>query len=112
MGLTRDQLLAAQRRRIEVEVPELGGVVILQTPTAGQWLEYQRFLGGLDEHDYAHAIRIVAITAVDAEGKQLLTDEDCRELPHTVLVRLSRAAFDLTSTKEVLAAKGESSPSR
>ena len=54
-------------------------------------------------------MRIVAITAVDDEGKPLLSDDDCRQLDHAVLTTLSRAAFDLTkSATGVEVAKGES----
>ena len=107
MGLTKEQLLGQAPRRVEVAIA--GGTVTLQAPTAGAWLEYQRWLGSLPEDSLEHLMRIVAITAVDDEGKPLLSDDDCRQLDHAVLTTLSRAAFDLTKTATgVEVAKGES----
>lgn len=108
MSLTRAQLLGAERKRVSVQIPELGGAVTIQAPTAGGWLEYQRWLNGLDADSLDHATRIVALTAIDEEGKTILSEEDCRELPHDMLLRLARAAFDLTKVATVENAKGES----
>lgn len=104
--LTREALLG-MRRSVYVSVP--GGQVRLQAPTAGAWLEYQSWLTTLPPDSLEHVIRIVAITAVDAEDKPLLTDEDCRQLDHATLTTLARAASELTKTgSEVTVKQGES----
>ena len=109
MGLTKEQLLAAPRAQRTVLVPHLGEVT-LRAPTAGEYLDYQRWLRGLEEDSFEHVTRIVALTAIDGEGKPLLTEEDCRNLPHSVLVFLSQEALALTklTDEKVDAAKGES----
>jgi hypothetical protein len=107
MSLTRADLLGRSRRR--VEVPVAGGVVILQAPTAGVWLEYSTYLSTLPEHSYEHVVRLVAITAVDDDGKPLLSDEDCRQLDYETMATLARAALAFTRTEaEVPKKQGES----
>jgi hypothetical protein len=112
----RDRVRSLKPRRVRVAVPGHDLEVTLQAPTAGAWLEYQRWLMALPSDSLEHLTAIVALTAVDPEdGKPILTAEDCQQLPHDVLTTLARAAMELThSTADqgVAAAKGESSPSR
>lgn len=112
----RDTLRSLTRRRTTVALDGYDTEVTLQAPTAGAWLEYQRWLIALPQDSLEHLTAIVALTAIDPEdGKPILTAEDCQQLPHDVLTILARAAMELTrSTADqgVTAAKGESSPSR
>jgi hypothetical protein len=102
--LTREALLGMRR---SVIVPVAGGQVRLQAPTAGVWLDYQAWLTALPEQSLDYLTRLIAITAVDEDGKPLLTDEDCRQLDHSTMTTLARAAIDLTKS-EVGAKQGES----
>jgi hypothetical protein len=107
MGLTRAQLMGRKPRRIVV--PVTGGDVILQAPNAGAYLEYQSYLATLPPHSYEHVVRLVAMMAVDDDGKPLLSDADCRELDYDTMATLARAALDLTKTEGDVATKqGES----
>ena len=112
MMSARERLCSlSARKRATVVIPELSdATVLLQSPSAGEWLDYQRWLQTLLPDSLDHLTRLVSLTAIDEDGEPLFTEEDCRNLPHYVLTALSRAAFDLTSTtdKKVEASKGES----
>ena len=108
MGVTREQLFAkaqASRKTVVVEG------VTLRSPLAGDWLEYQEFIRTIPEHSFEHVIRLVSITAVDDEGKPLLSESDCRQLDTVTLTTLFREATELVKVSgEVGSKQGESEP--
>lgn len=57
----------------EVDVPALGGEVIVRGMLLGERLE---IMSSLQEGRFAHVSRILAATVVDADGKQMFSQEE------------------------------------
>jgi hypothetical protein len=108
MIATRSDLLMVGRRTATVELNGMDAPVLLQAPSMAAWLDYQEYLRTLGDASMDNLVRLVSMTVVDGEGKPLLTDEDCRALPHDVMIALARAAADLIKIPEAEPTKGKS----
>jgi hypothetical protein len=104
--MTKEQLFArahANRKTVSVDG------VTLRSPLAGDWLDYQELIRTLPEHSFDHVVRLVSITAVDDEGKPLLSEADCRQLDTDTAMTLFRRAAELVKVgAEVETKQGES----
>lgn len=91
MFLTKEQILAAQDRRYaEVDVPEWGGKIRLQSLDADQTLKHERMLKKSDEKNNP-LTSMLAASIVDQDGKLLFDEKDLIALGKKspkVLVRL------------------------
>ena len=103
--LTREQLIQKRPMRTEeVEVPELGGKVLVKALTTGERGKYENsFLSkkGTVVLDLAAKMRskLVSQTVVDASGKLLLTEDDIPLLEQQdagAIVRIYEAAQRLS----------------
>jgi len=107
MGVaTRDQLLAARLRTVEVAAPELGeGVVVRLRELTNSQVEQWRTSGNLEERA---DVRLLLRCLVDAQDQPLFGAEDedaIAALPFQLVNRLAAAALELnalTATDEVL----------
>lgn len=98
--LTRDQILAASLKQIEVDVPEWGGSVMLRELTADDAITLQEEMKRMQETEGQQGIRELAIVlcAVGEDGERLFTVDDMPELrrkSNEVINRLGGAAWDL-----------------
>src|SRR5262245_36286742 len=110
-GRMSRELLKRARARVTVDID--GVTVFLRAPSAGDWLEYQSFIGTLPEQSYEHIPRLLAITVVDEDGKPTLSETDIRALDMRTVTTLFREAIALVRVESEVATKqGESSRSR
>lgn len=93
--LSAAEILAAQDMQVvEVEVPEWGGVVRLRPMTAEEGLKLGTS-GGDKRHS---AVKVVVMTAVDADGKQLFTESDLEKLQGkslSALMKIQKRALEI-----------------
>lgn len=93
--LTKDEILAADDLPTEdVEVPEWGGTVRVRTLTGAERDRFEESItqvkGGSVKTNYANLrARLVALCAVDEQGRRLFSDADA-----AALGRKSAAALD------------------
>jgi len=100
--LTKEQILSADDlRTVDVNVPEWGGVIRLQTITAR---DRQKFHSGGTKgamDDFME--RFIVACAVDEKGKQLFAGEDVKALGNksaTALNRVFEAAVELNGMSQ------------
>jgi hypothetical protein len=99
MALNRDKLLAAKLElpTEKVDVPELGGVVIVQGMTGKQQTGFYKLVtvkGKVDEESFN--ARLVTHSLVDDKGERLLKDDEfvvVQEWPGAVFNRIAQAAM-------------------
>jgi hypothetical protein len=87
--LNREQILGTTPERQVVEVPELGGQILIQAISAGAAQVIQR------EHDL---VDFVIASAINDDGSFLFSIEDreaLRRLPFAAINRIARAAISL-----------------
>lgn len=91
--LGREGILAAKRKTQAVEVPELGGAVLLQQ------LSYRQI-----ENISRDAIEQLALTIVDEEGNRLFATKEevdsLRDLSSTAITQLMSAATRLNGVSQ------------
>lgn len=115
--LSREQILGADdSRRETVQVPEWGGEVVIAAMSGAARDAWEQSLvirkGAKVEQNLANMrARLVAVCAVDADGKRLFTDDDAIALGEksaAALERLCRVAQRLNglTDKELEVAKG------
>lgn len=118
--LTKQQILAAEDRKfVDVEVPEWGGVVRVGTMTAAQRDQYEvKFAqfrkmdrdGDLKDRPISMRALLVAACLVDAEGKNMFTVEDVELLGQksgAALNRVFSQALELNVLTKVAAERVE-----
>ena len=95
--LTASAILAADDLpRRDVACPEWGGEVTVRALTVG---ERQRFLALAKDGDTAPAAEVVAMAAIDADGRPIFTPDDAVKLSGKaghVVERLAAAILDLS----------------
>lgn len=92
-----DVFAAQDRKRVEVDVPEWGGTILVQSMTG-------KDAASLTGASRAEGIaRIVALSCVDEEGKPLFTVEDIGRLQEKsfgAMVRVQDVAMELNNMTE------------
>lgn len=125
MALSRDEILAAKKTFVtrSVDVPELGGKVIVKELSGKELDAYQSSLVQMRGKEAVPnttnlRAKLVVRSLVDEDGKRLLTDQDTNalgDLPGRVLNRLYDVAAELSGISEEeseeLAGKSEPDPS-
>jgi hypothetical protein len=97
LTLTRDQILAkrAELARQAVDVPELGGEVMIRTLTLKEVREIQKAQQATKE-PLAIYPRVVAMGCVDESGQQLFVGEDIKlidDLPWAATDAIAKAVL-------------------
>jgi hypothetical protein len=88
--LTAADVLAAEDIQVvDVPVPEWGGVVRLRALSGHEAIRFANLVRD-DASPASSAVRIVALCAVDAEGKSLFTDEQVEALKAKSLKAINR----------------------
>ena len=92
--LNRDQIMAAELKQVEVEVPEWGGTVMLQEPRADDAVTLQQEMKKIKEAESEPALRELAIVfcAVGENGERLFTSDENRGQYDVVVVDRALAA--------------------
>lgn len=106
--LGRDQFREIKpRRTIVVEIPELGGSVIVQAMTARERGEYEtQFItadGKLRKLTSRTRELLAIASCVDADGKKIFTPEDIEWLGNVdakILERITKAAQELSDISD------------
>jgi hypothetical protein len=109
--LNKEQILASTARKyVEVEVPELGGTVVVQTLTGAEYDEFQQSLlverkdGTVERNLKNLRARYVARVVVDPETKQPMFDRAninlLGNLPAPALSRVYDEAQKLNGLRE------------
>lgn len=84
MTLSRDQILkqSAKLKRVEVEVEEWGGKIIISEMTGTARDNWDQWIGGKKDGELLENVRarLVVLTAVDKEGNRLFRDADIDEV--------------------------------
>jgi hypothetical protein len=88
--LTADDLLSSPAPQ-PAELPELGGIVYLRLPTAGQVLDYA---GAKDDPSNQALLELIAVCIVNEDGSPLFTDSQLLRLRD-----MSISAFNVLSTR-------------
>lgn len=112
MAMSRDELLAAikaKRSTRTVDLPGLGGEVLVRGLTAKEWDSYQASMKiwsggeqvGIDDGNTT--ARLMVRCVVDENGDRILQDTDASvlgDLPITEMNRLAEAVFELSGINE------------
>lgn len=110
--LTREQILTQSRRTIKVDVPELGGSVLLREMPIGRLLDMQELQseGKLSEGDGTK--QMLAEMVVDGDGRPMFSAVDIEALGSAVGGRLTQAALklNLPQKAEDIGKNSEASP--
>lgn len=89
--LDRDSILkATDLKTVDVNVPEWGGVLRLQTMTGLARQEYYRTTAGKDGTPKNVMESLIVACAVDEDGKQIFTSGDIAELSKKSSIALNR----------------------
>ena len=99
MSLTRDHMFAARKIRPTevVEVPELGGSVIIRTLTLGEVREIQTEIKKNGDSLSVYP-RLVFLSVVDDAGDQIFSGDDIKEVnsfPWPAIDRIANAVLKL-----------------
>ena len=105
--LTRDAILSSlPLETVEIEVPSLGDVVLLQEPSADGTIALHEMIQKCRDEGSLRGLRefLVVLCCVDEERKPLFTEEDVKALGSTAnetVKIISDAAWELVGiTKE------------
>lgn len=112
--LSRDQILEADdSKTVDVEVPEWGGTVRVKAMSGQQRDRYEVYVNQNLKSDRVQVrAHLVALCAVDADGKRVFTDKDIRRLGDKSAAALdrvwaaARSLSGLTTEDEEAAAEG------
>lgn len=99
MTLTRDQIFAkrVELARQSVEIPELGGCVMIRTLTLKEVREIQK-AQQISKEPLSIYPRLVSMGCVDDDGKQLFVGEDIKlidDLPWAATDAIAKAVLRL-----------------
>lgn len=110
MTLTRDQILAkrAELPRESVEIPELGGSVLIRILTLKEVREIQK-AQAISKEPLSIYPRLVAIGCVNEDGSPLFVGEDVKmidDLPWAATDAIARAVLRINKMTEEESANG------
>jgi hypothetical protein len=109
--LNREMILARKKLKTEVvNVPEWGGTVTVREMTGVERDEFETMIiaaGGVENPGAVRGLRAktVALTAIDAEGNRLFTEDDAEALGQLSAAALNRV-FEVSSRLSGLGADG------
>lgn len=111
MALNREAILNAAKtaKTVPVDVPELGGTVLVRGLSSKEWDAHQASIRvysgdeqvGIDEGNIT--ARLLVRCVVDDTGKRILKDTDAAafgDLPITVMNKISEAVFKVSGLSE------------
>jgi hypothetical protein len=79
--LSREQILAANDRKTDVvDIPEWGGSVKIRSMSGAQAEEFKKLSDDDALSEVQTLIKVISMSALDDEGKQLFTDADLEAL--------------------------------